>query len=82
MKRFWYLLRLHIAMFKAKRSGKPVKLPRSPLFKKEQTYPLFVSVVPIDKNDPENIRMVEEWKKIFEEAPPPDFLIKRMMGKD
>ena len=82
MKRFWYLIRLRRAMFKAKRSGKPVRVPRSPLFKKGETYPLFVSVVPTDISDPEYVRMVEEWKKIFEEAPLPDFLVKKMMGKD
>jgi hypothetical protein len=82
MKRFWYLRRLLRTMRKAKRSGKPVRVPRSPLFKKGETYPLYVSVMPLDKNDPEYIRMVKEAEKIFQEAPLPDFLLKRAMGKN
>ena len=82
MKRFWYLGRLRRAMRKAKRSGEPVRVPRSPLFKKGETYPLFVSVKPVDKNDPEYMRMIEEAEKVFREAPLPDFLRKRAMGID
>jgi hypothetical protein len=82
MKRFWYLGRLRRAVLKAKRSGKPVKVPRSPLFNKGEVYPLYVSVKAVDKNDPEYIRMVEEAGKVFQEAPLPDFLRKRAMEKD
>jgi hypothetical protein len=82
MKRFWYLGRLRRAMRKAKRSGKPVKVPRSPLFRKGEVYPLYVSVKPVDKNDPEYIRMVKDAEKVFQEAPLPDFLLRRAMGKD
>jgi len=38
--------------------------------------------MPLDKNDPEYIRMVKEAEKIFQEAPLPDFLLKRAMGKN
>lgn len=81
MKHFLYSIRRRMAMRKAKRTGKLVKLPDSPDVKKGKTYPLWVQIKPIDFDDPKYIKMCEEARKSLEEGLP-DHLHKRIFGEE
>ena len=81
MKSLSYSIRWRLAMRKAKRTGKLVKLPDSTDVKKGKAYPLWVQIRPIDFDDPEYIKMCEEARKSLGEGLP-EHLRKRIFGED
>ena len=82
MKSLSYSIRWRLAIRKAKRTGKLVKLPDSLDVKKGTAYPLWVQIKLIDFDDPGYIKMCEEAKKSLEESHLPEFLRKRIFGED
>lgn len=59
---------------------RPVKLEASKIFRKEDTYQVYISYDPIDKNDPYYVKKMEEAVRSLTENPPPEFILKRMRG--
>jgi hypothetical protein len=75
MKRFLLLRKLRRAI----RTGKPLKF-RSSIFKGE-SYPIYVSDKPINRDDPFYKMKAEAADRFFKEVTLPDWLIERMNAR-
>ncbi|HEY4111479.1 hypothetical protein [Puia sp.] len=76
MKRFLLLRDLRRAI----RTGKPLKF-RGSFYKKGETYPLYVSDRPINKDDPFYKMKAEEADRFFKNLRLPDYLVERMNAR-